>query len=64
MASGSDEQQSPTGESLAAPSENTTFPAHEVGLSLTISDDVIKEFERLQAETIRTAEEEREFSWR
>ena len=41
-----------------------TVPAHEVGLSLTISDKALKEFDRKQEETIKAAENDRKFSWR
>ena len=41
-----------------------TIPASDVGLSLTISDETLKEFDRIQEETIKAAEEHQEFSWR
>ena len=41
-----------------------TIPASEVGLSLTLSDETLKEFDRIQEETIRAAEKEQKFSWR
>ena len=44
--------------------ERKTIPASEVGLSLTISDKTLKEFDRIQEETIRAAEKDQKFSWR
>ena len=41
-----------------------TIPASEVGLSLTLSDETLKEFDRIQEETIKAAEEDQKFSWR
>ena len=41
-----------------------TILASEVGLSLTLSDETLKEFDRIQEETIRAAEKEQKFSWR
>ena len=41
-----------------------TILASDVGLSLTLSDKVLKEFDRIQEETIRAAEEDQNFSWR
>ena len=43
--------------------ERMTIPASEVGLSLTISDEMRKEFDRIQNEIIRAAEETRGFLW-
>lgn len=40
------------------------IPASKVGLSLTISDDTLKEFDRIQEETIQAAEKDQKFSWR
>ncbi len=44
--------------------ERKTIVASEVGLSLTLSDKALKEFDRIQEETIRAAEEDQKFSWR
>ena len=41
-----------------------TILASDVGLSLTLSDEALKEFDRIQEETIRAAEKDRKFSWR
>ena len=41
-----------------------TIQASEVGLSLTLSDEALKEFDRIQEETIRAAEKSHKFSWR
>ena len=45
-------------------STRKTILASEVGLSLTISDEALKEFDRIQEETVRAAEENQNFSWR
>ena len=44
--------------------ERKTILASEVGLSLTISDETLKEFDRIQEETLRAAENNQNFSWR
>ena len=41
-----------------------TVPARKVGLSLTISDKALKDFDRKQEETIKAAENDQKFSWR
>ena len=41
-----------------------TIAAKKVGLSLTISDETLKEFDRIQEETIQVAEKDLKFSWR
>ena len=41
-----------------------TIAASTVGLSLTISDKALKEFDRIQEETIKAAEKDQKFSWR
>ena len=41
-----------------------TIAAKKVGLSLTISDETLKEFDRIQEETIKAAEKDLKFSWR
>ncbi len=45
-------------------SERKTIRASDVGLSLTLSDKALKEFDRIQEETIRAAEQDQNFSWR
>ena len=45
-------------------STRKTILASEVGLSLTISDKALKEFDRIQEETVRAAEKNQNFSWR
>ena len=40
-----------------------TIAASKVGLSLTISDKALKEFDRKQEETIKAAEKDQKFSW-
>ena len=41
-----------------------TVPASKVGLSLTISDKALKDFDRIQERTIKAAEKGQKFSWR
>ncbi|MCY4620147.1 MAG: hypothetical protein OXD50_16585 [Chloroflexi bacterium] len=41
-----------------------TILASDVGLSLTLSEEAVKEFDRIQEETIRAAEKDQNFSWR
>ena len=41
-----------------------TVPASKVGLSLTISEKALKDFDRIQEETIKAAENDQKFSWR
>ena len=41
-----------------------TVPASKVGLSLTISEKALKDFDRIQEETIKAAENGQKFSWR
>lgn len=41
-----------------------TISARKVGLSLTISDETLKEFDRIQEETTKAAEKDLKFSWR
>ena len=41
-----------------------TIAASKVGWSLTISDKALKEFDRIQEETIKAAEKDQKFSWR
>ncbi len=58
-----DNDRDPRPEAGHAP-ERRTIPASEVGLSLTLSEETIKEFDRIQEETIRAAEKDQNFSWR
>ena len=44
-------------------SERKTIPASEVGLSLTISDRALKEWDRIQGKIIQSAVENRGFVW-
>ncbi len=41
-----------------------TIRASDVGLSLTLSDEAVREFDRIQEETIKAAERDQNFSWR
>ena len=45
-------------------SRKKTIPASEVGVTLTISDEALKEIERIQEETIKAAQEDQKFAWR
>ena len=47
----------------AAP-KRKTVSADKVGLSLTISDKALKEFDKIQEKSSKIAEEDRQFSWR
>ena len=58
-----DHSQDPTPETGQAPVRKT-IPASEVGLSLTLSDEALKDFDRIQEETIKAAEKDQKFSWR
>ena len=58
-----DRSTDPTPDADQAP-ERKTIPASDVGLSLTLSDEALKEFDRIQEKTIRAAEENQNFSWR
>jgi len=40
------------------------IPASDFGMSLTISNKALKEVERLQEETIKSAQEVHRFFWR
>lgn len=41
-----------------------TLAAQEVGVTLTISDEALKEIDDKQAKTIKAAQEDQNFSWR
>lgn len=58
-----DRSPDPTPESSQAITPKTVS-ANKVGLSLTISDKALKEFDRIQEETIKSAEKDQKFSWR
>ena len=45
-------------------SKPKTVAASKVGLSLTIKGEALKEFDRIQAETTKQADEIQKFSWR
>lgn len=45
-------------------SKRTTIPASEVGVTLTISKEALKELDRIQEETMNAAKEGQKFSWR
>ncbi len=45
-------------------SERKTVPANSVGLSLTITKKALRDFDRIQQETIKAAEKDQKFSWR
>ena len=53
----------PTPDTVQAPKPKTV-PASKVGLSLTISDKALKDFDRIQEETIKAAAKDQKFSWR
>ena len=46
------------------PPERKSIAASKVGLSLTIDDKTIKEFDRIQEKNIRAVEKDQQFSWR
>lgn len=54
----------PTSDVGHTASKRKTIPADKLGLSLTISDEALKEFDQIQEETINIAENVRNFSWR
>ena len=58
-----DHRPDPTPKS-AKPSGPKTVPASRVGLSLTISDKALRDFDRKQEKTIKAAEQDQKFSWR
>lgn len=47
-----------------SPSKPKTVAASKVGLSLTIKDKALKDFDRIQAETTKEAAEIQKLSWR
>ena len=53
----------PTSNTGRAP-KRKTIAASKVGLSLTISDEALKEFDRMQEKTIKAAGKDQNFSWR
>ena len=58
-----DHSPDPMPETGQAP-KRKTIAASEVGLSLTISDKALKDFDRIQEETIKAADKGQKFSWR
>ena len=46
------------------PPERKSVDARDVGLSLTISDKTLREFDRIQEEAFKTVQEVQKFSWR
>ena len=53
----------PMPDTVQAPKPKTIL-ASKIGLSLTISDKALKDFDRIQEETIKAAEQDQKFSWR
>ncbi len=45
-------------------SERTTIPASDVGVTLKISDKVLRELDQIQEESVKAAQEDQKFSWR
>ena len=45
-------------------SSRKTIAASDVGITLTISDKALQEFDRLQEKAFKAAQEDRKFSWR
>ena len=45
-------------------SETTTIPASDVGVTLRISDEALRELDRIQEDTIKAAQELQKFAWR
>lgn len=41
-----------------------TISASDVGVTLRISDETLKEIEQIQEENIKAAQEDRKFAWR
>ena len=41
-----------------------TIPASDVGVTLRISDETLKEIEQIQEENIKAAQEDQKFAWR
>ncbi len=58
-----DNSTDPTPDAGQVPGRKTIL-ASEVGLSLTLSDKALKEFDRIQEEAIKAAEKDQNFSWR
>ena len=45
-------------------SEATTIPAKDVGVTLRISDEALKEIDQIQEEAIKGAQSDQDFAWR
>ena len=58
-----DKRADPTPDMARAP-KRKTVTASKVGLSLTISDKALKEFDRIQEKANQAAEKDQKFSWR
>ena len=44
--------------------DRVTISASDVGVTLRISDEALKELDRIQEENIKAAQEDQKFSWR
>lgn len=44
--------------------ERKTIPASKVGVTLRISEEALRELDRIQEKTIKAAQEDQKFSWR
>ena len=49
---------------ITGDSKRKMIPASKIGISLTISDEALEEFDRIQEKTIKAAQEDQKFSWR
>jgi len=45
-------------------SQRRTIPSSEVGVTLTISEEALRQIDRIQEKSIRAAQESLKFSWR
>lgn len=45
-------------------SKRKMISARKIGISLTVSDKALEEFDRIQEETIKAAQEDQKFLWR
>ena len=48
----------------ASRGDRATISASDVGVTLRISDEALKELDRIQEENIKAAQEDQKFSWR
>ena len=44
--------------------QRRTIPAKDVGVTLRISDEALKERDQIQEETIKGAQDDQDFAWR